>query len=84
MFFLGPGRSLALSDDGRTLYVAGAFNQVDGKWYNNFAVFDLINGGALIDSFMPVFNTTVSTIDIVGSTVYASGYFKRLFRSLCV
>ncbi len=74
----GPGRSLALSDDGRTLYVAGGFNQVDGKWHNNLAAFDLSKGGALIDSFKPVFNTTVSTIDVVGSTVYAGGYFKSV------
>ena len=75
----GPGRALAVSDDGRTLYVGGAFNQVNGAWRNALAALDISDGsGTLIKSFQPVFNTTVNAIDVVGDVVYAGGAFSKV------
>ena len=35
------GRTLALSEDGRTLYVGGDFNKVNGEWHSGMAAFDI-------------------------------------------
>ncbi|WP_315501377.1 PKD domain-containing protein [Actinomyces radicidentis] len=73
------GRSLAVSDDGKTLYVGGSFDKVDGTWHGRLAAFDLTKGhGQLISSFKPMFSTTVNAIDVHGSTVYAGGAFKTV------
>ena len=75
----GPGRSLALSQDGKTLYVAGEFDQVNGEWHSRLAAFDLTQGhGTLISSFRPMFNTTVKDIAVAGDTLYAGGYFTKV------
>ena len=75
----GAGRSLALSDDGRTLYVAGSFDKVDDEWHGHLAAFDLTEGhGRLIPGFRAFFSTTVNTIDVAGSTVYAGGAFTKV------
>ena len=75
----GPGRSLALSQDGKTLYVAGEFDQVNGEWHSRLAAFDLTQGhGTLISSFKPMFNTTVKDIAVAGDTLYAGGYFTKV------
>ena len=75
----GPGRALAVSDDSKTLYVAGAFNKVNDKWHNGVAALNIADGsGSLIDSFNPVFNTTVNAIDVSGNTLYAGGAFTKV------
>ncbi|AMD86746.1 hypothetical protein AXF14_02930 [Actinomyces radicidentis] len=73
------GRSLAVSDDGKTLYVAGSFDKVNGEWHGRLAAFDLTKGhGQLISSFKPIFSTTINAIDVHGNTVYAGGAFKTV------
>ena len=75
----GPGRSLALSQDGKTLYVAGEFDKVDNEWHSRLAAFDISHGhGTLISSFQPVFSTTVKDIAVAGDTLYAGGYFTKV------
>lgn len=75
----GAGRALALSDDGRTLYVGGDFNKVNGEWHSAMAAFDIsASTGTLISSFRPMFQTTVRAIDVHGGTVYAGGAFKHV------
>ena len=75
----GAGRSLAVSQDGKTLYVSGEFDKVNGEWHSRLAAFDLSQGhGTLISSFRPVFNTTVKDIAVAGDTLYAGGYFTKV------
>ena len=75
----GAGRSLALSEDGKTLYVAGEFDQVNGEWHSRLAAFDISHGhGTLISSFQPVFSTTVKDIAVAGDTLYVGGYFTTV------
>lgn len=75
----GAGRSLAVSEDGKTLYVAGEFDKVDDEWHSRLAAFDISQGhGTLISSFRPVFSTTVKDIAVAGDTLYAGGYFTKV------
>mgnify|MGYP000868458133 FL=1 len=75
----GAGRSLALSEDGKTLYVAGEFDKVSDEWHSRLAAFDISQGpGTLISSFRPVFSTTVKDIAVAGDTLYAGGYFTKV------
>lgn len=75
----GTGRSLAVSEDGKTLYVAGEFDKVNDEWHSRLAAFDISQGhGTLISSFRPVFNTTVKDIAVAGDTLYAGGYFTKV------
>ncbi len=73
------GRSLALSPDKTTLYVAGSFDKVNGEWHGRVAAFDLTAGyGTLISSFRPMFSTTVNDIAVSDTAVYAGGAFKAV------
>ena len=75
----GAGRSLALSEDGKTLYVAGEFDRVNDEWHSRLAAFDISQGhGTLISSFRPVFSTTVKDIAVAGDTLYVGGYFTKV------
>ena len=75
----GAGRSLALSEDGKTLYVAGEFDSVNDEWHSRLAAFDISQGhGTLISSFQPVFSTTVKDIAVAGDTLYVGGYFTKV------
>ena len=75
----GAGRSLALSEDGKTLYVAGEFDRVNDEWHSRLAAFDISHGhGTLISSFQPVFSTTVKDIAVAGDTLYVGGYFTTV------
>jgi len=70
----GAGRSLAVSQDGKTLYVAGEFDKVNNEWHSRLAAFDISHGhGTLISSFQPVFSTTVKDIAVAGDTLYVGG-----------
>ena len=75
----GAGRSLAVSQDGKTLYVAGEFDQVNGEAHSRMAAFDISHGhGTLISSFRPKFNTVVKDIAVAGDTVYVGGFFTKV------
>ena len=75
----GAGRSLAVSQDGKTLYVAGEFDRVNDEWHSRLAAFDISHGhGTLISSFQPVFSTTVKDIAVAGDTLYVGGYFTKV------
>jgi hypothetical protein len=69
----GQVKSLAVSPDGKTLYVGGAFTQVDGQSRYNVAAFDVATG-ALLTKFKPAIGGSyVSSIVATSSTVYFGG-----------
>jgi hypothetical protein len=69
----GTVKSLAVSPDGRTLYVGGSFNQVNGQTRFNVAAFDVASG-ALLSTFRPAIGGSyVNAIVATDSTVYFGG-----------
>ena len=67
-------RALATSPDGKRLYVGGAFTTANGQNRYRLAAYDLTTG-ALISTFAPNLNATVTTIVATATTVYVGGYF---------
>ncbi|KRB37164.1 PKD domain-containing protein [Microbacterium sp. Root180] len=69
----GTVKSLAVSPDGRTLYVGGSFNQVNGQTRFNVAAFDVATG-ALLTTFRPAIGGSyVNAIVATNTTVYFGG-----------
>ena len=67
-------RAVATSPDGKRLYVGGAFTTANGQNRYRLAAYDLTTG-ALISTFAPNLNATVTTIVATNTTVYVGGYF---------
>jgi hypothetical protein len=71
----GSVRALAVSADGRRLYVGGDFNAIGGGAARNLAALDLATG-ALDPSFdLPRVNSGVRTVALAGNRLYAGGNF---------
>ena len=71
----GPVRALALSPDGRRLYVGGDFNFIGGEPARNLAAVDP-STGKLVTSFDPPrINSGVRAIALAGDRLYAGGNF---------
>lgn len=69
----GTIRSLAVSPDGKRLYVGGSFTKVGDKTRYNVAAFNTATG-ALLESFRPaVGGAYVNAIVATGNTVYFGG-----------
>ncbi|MFP7760252.1 PKD domain-containing protein [Marisediminicola sp. LYQ85] len=69
----GQVKALAASPDGRTLYVGGTFNSVNGQTRWNFAAFNAATG-ALLTTFRPaVGGSYVNAIVATDSAVYVGG-----------
>ncbi|GAB2849883.1 PKD domain-containing protein [Microbacterium insulae] len=69
----GTVKSLAVSPDGKTLYVGGSFNQVNGQTRFNVAAFDVATG-ALLTTFRPAIGGSyVNAIVATDSAVYFGG-----------
>jgi hypothetical protein len=67
--------ALAVSADGRTLYVGGRFNEIAGGPASHLAAID-IETGAQIPSFKPpVLDEPVKALALVGNTLYVGGAF---------
>ena len=69
----GTVKALALSEDGKTLYVGGQFMTVGSSARHRFAAFEVANGK--LKSLAPDFNSEVDALATTGSTVYAGGNF---------
>ncbi|RWZ68389.1 LamG domain-containing protein [Labedella populi] len=67
-------RAVAASPDGARLYVGGDFTIVNGQKRSRLAAFDVATG-ALIGSFTPVVNKSVSAIAVTATAVYVGGGF---------
>lgn len=72
----GKVKDLALSPDGQTLYVAGAFTTIDGANRYRLAAFD-VGTGALL-SWQPSVNSTISAITVTEDLVYLGGQFTSV------
>ncbi|PCC25743.1 hypothetical protein CIK75_04470 [Glutamicibacter sp. BW78] len=69
----GTVKSVAVSPDGKRLYVGGSFNNVDGQTRWNLAAFDIATG-ALVNGFSAsVGGAYVNAIAVTESAVYVGG-----------
>lgn len=68
------GLAVAVSPDGKRVYVGGQFTTVDGQARNRIAAFDTATG-ALVSTFKPSITNTVRSITATNTTVYAGGNF---------
>ncbi|MEV7528524.1 PKD domain-containing protein [Agrococcus sediminis] len=75
--FNGRVNDIAVSPDGRRLYVVGAFTAVNGQTRNRIAVFDL-PGHTLSTTVVPNINGTTQSVAATNSTVYVGGYFSAV------
>ncbi len=67
-------RAVAVSPDGRRLYVGGDFTEVDGERRSRFAAFDL-PGGQLVEELAPQVSNTVTALAATNDAVYLGGSF---------
>jgi hypothetical protein len=74
----GSIRALAVSADGRRLYVGGDFNAIGGGAARNLAALDLATGGLDTSFSPPLLNSGVRTIALAGNRLYAGGNFTTL------
>ncbi len=75
----GQVQSLAVSPDGSTLYVGGAFQHADGVYRLNLAAFSTSTGN-LSSTWAPQASGPVSSIAVSpdGSTIYMGGGFMKI------
>lgn len=72
----GQIRSVVASPDGKRVYVAGDFTQVDGQWRVFIAAFSTADG-SLVAGFRPSLSSAGLSLAATNSTVYAGGNFTR-------
>jgi PKD repeat protein len=72
----GQVKSMALSADGSTLYVAGAFTTVNGANRYRVAAFDTATGALL--PFQPSINSTVNAIAVTSDRIFIGGNFTTV------
>ena len=63
---------LSVAPDGQTVYLAGAFNRVDGKTHVNLARFDGTTG-VLDDSFLPLNAPVAKSVLTTDADAYVGG-----------
>src|SRR5699024_408990 len=70
-------RSMAVSEDGKTLYVGGYFGAVNGVAASSLAAIDVATCKPRTD-FKASFPATVRALAVSGNTVYAGGDFTSV------
>lgn len=70
-------KTVAVSPDGKRLYVGGTFTQVGGVNRYRIAAFDTATG-QLISNFSPAIDATVNSIVATNTTVYVAGTFSKV------
>lgn len=68
-------RTIAASPDGSRIYIGGDFTSIDGASAWRVAAFSTATGQR-INTFKPVFGSTVRALTATNSTVYVGGYFN--------
>jgi hypothetical protein len=74
--FNGVVKALAVSTDGKTLFVGGHFTKVGRYTRNRFAAFRISDGALL--ARRPSFNGSVQALAVTSSAVYAGGTFSSV------
>lgn len=74
--FNGQIKDLAVSPDGKTLYVAGQFTSVNGADRYRAAAFDIETGNLL--SWSPSINASVNAIEVTDTQVFVGGVFTKV------
>lgn len=69
-------KAMALSPDGKTLYIGGSFSKIDGQNRYRAAAFDVATGALL--PWNPAFNATVNSLVATDSAVFAGGAFNKV------
>lgn len=69
--------AVAVSPDKTRVYVAGPFTSADGQVRNRVAAYSVATG-ALIPSFAPNVNGSVTSLAVTDSTVYLGGFFSAI------
>jgi len=69
--------ALAVSADGKTLYVGGGFSKADGKNRNKFAAYD-IRTGELKDLTLPSLNGWINSLAVDDDRIYVGGAFTKV------
>ncbi|MFE9252775.1 LamG-like jellyroll fold domain-containing protein [Streptomyces sp. NPDC007088] len=70
-------RAMAVSEDGKTLYVGGYFGAVNGVQASSLAAIDIATCKPRTD-FKASFSATVRALAVSGDTVYAGGDFQTV------
>jgi PKD repeat protein len=70
-------REITASPDGSRIYVGGAFTTIGGQTRYHVAAFETVSG-ALISTFKPVTNGTVSGLKATANTVFLVGPFTSV------
>ena len=70
-------RAMAMSPDGKTLYVGGSFDHVGDTWVNSLVAIDVATC-AMVPGFHPQVNATVRTISASADAVYFGGDFSEV------
>ena len=73
----GRVRSLDLSDDGNTLYIAGDFTEIDGEPRDGLAALDATSG-SLIADFAPEVEGKVRSVLAVSDRLFVGGTFSGI------
>ncbi|MCL2423620.1 MAG: PKD domain-containing protein, partial [Micrococcales bacterium] len=73
----GQIRAMTLSPDGTRLYIAGDFQQIDGKWRSRIAAFNTADG-SLVSGFSPALGSTGQALAATNTTVYVGGDFTKV------
>jgi hypothetical protein len=73
----GKVKAIAASPDGTRIYVGGVFTTANGVNRYRIAAYST-STGALITTFAPVVDSTVSAIVATNSTVYIGGAFSKI------
>ncbi|WP_304412825.1 PKD domain-containing protein [Cellulomonas sp. HZM] len=73
----GQVRDLALSPDGKRLYVAGNFTSINGQTSYRLAAFDTATN-TIVPSFHPIINAPVVAVTATNSAVYFGGTFTNV------
>lgn len=74
----GEVKAVAVSPDGKRLFVGGAFSSASGQPRTRIASYDLTSGSPVLTGFAPAVNGPLYAITATNTTVYVGGNFTRI------